>query len=41
LSHGSLLIMSGTTQRYWKHEIPKEPNIKEGRINLTFRKFYT
>jgi alkylated DNA repair dioxygenase AlkB len=41
LSHGSLLIMSGTTQRYWKHAIPKAYGLKEGRINLTFRKFYT
>lgn len=40
LSHGSLLIMSGTTQRHWKHAIPKAYGLKEGRINLTFRKFY-
>ena len=40
LSHGSLLIMSGTTQRYWKHTIPKAYGLKEGRINLTFRKFF-
>lgn len=39
LSHGSLLVMSGTTQHYWKHEVPKERGISEGRINLTFRKF--
>ena len=29
--------MQGNTQRYWKHEIPKEKNIKNGRISLTFR----
>ena len=23
LGHGSLLVMSGTTQRFWKHEVPK------------------
>src|SRR5271166_653452 len=37
LAHGSLLVMSGTTQRYWKHTIPKAYGLKEGRINLTFR----
>jgi alkylated DNA repair dioxygenase AlkB len=37
LNHNSLLIMSGTFQHNWKHSIPKEPNIKEPRINLTFR----
>ncbi len=36
LEHGSLLIMQGTTQRYWKHHIPKRAQA-EGRINLTFR----
>lgn len=25
------------TQKYWKHEVPKEKNIISGRINLTFR----
>jgi len=37
LQNGSLLIMQGDTQKYWKHEIPKEPKVKEGRISLTFR----
>ncbi|TDL17623.1 hypothetical protein BD410DRAFT_541325 [Rickenella mellea] len=37
LGNGSLLIMKGATQDLWKHEIPKEPKIKEGRISLTFR----
>ncbi len=40
LTHGSLLIMSGTTQAHWKHQIPKEPELTEGRINLTFRTIY-
>lgn len=40
LTHGSLLVMSGTTQRYWKHTIPKAYGLKEGRINLTFRTIY-
>ncbi|KAF8955699.1 hypothetical protein BDZ97DRAFT_1856324 [Flammula alnicola] len=37
LDSGSLVVMQGETQRYWKHEIPKEPRVKEGRISLTFR----
>jgi alkylated DNA repair dioxygenase AlkB len=37
LENGSLIIMKGTTQQYWKHSIPKEKLIKEGRISLTFR----
>lgn len=37
LEPGSLVIMRGTTQHYWLHQIPKtKKNIKE-RINLTFR----
>jgi alkylated DNA repair dioxygenase AlkB len=35
---GTLIIMAGTMQRFWKHEVPKtEENVGE-RINLTFRK---
>ncbi|CAA7265714.1 unnamed protein product [Cyclocybe aegerita] len=37
LAPGSLVVMQGETQKYWKHEIPKEPKVKEGRISLTFR----
>ncbi|MGB8771167.1 MAG: alpha-ketoglutarate-dependent dioxygenase AlkB [Candidatus Korobacteraceae bacterium] len=37
LPHGSLLIMAGTTQKNFKHEVPKEPAIALPRINLTFR----
>lgn len=40
LQPGSLLIMRGTTQHFWKHEVPKEPKITEPRINLTFRYIY-
>jgi len=36
LTSGSLLVMSGTTQQYWQHHIPKRAKA-EGRINLTFR----
>jgi alkylated DNA repair dioxygenase AlkB len=37
LEHGSLLIMKGSTQHFWKHQIPKT-NVAIGpRINGTFR----
>ncbi|WP_144893121.1 alpha-ketoglutarate-dependent dioxygenase AlkB family protein [Flavobacterium tiangeerense] len=37
LEHGSLLIMKGSTQHFWKHQIPKTAKPVEPRINLTFR----
>ena len=37
LEHGSLLIMKGTTQHFWKHQIPKTMKPIEERINLSFR----
>ena len=37
LHHGDLLIMSGTLQHNWKHEIPKQRKITEARLNITFR----
>ena len=37
LEHGSLLVMKGTTQHYWKHQIPKTAKPIASRINLTFR----
>ena len=37
LEHGSLLLMKGTTQHFWKHQIPKTAKPVEPRINLTFR----
>lgn len=37
LEHGSLLIMKGTTQHFWKHQIPKTTAAVGPRINLTFR----
>jgi alkylated DNA repair dioxygenase AlkB len=37
LEHGSLLLMKGTTQHFWKHQIPKTNKPIGGRINLTFR----
>ena len=38
LTTGSLLIMKGTTQQYWQHQIPKTRKEVAPRINLTFRK---
>jgi alkylated DNA repair dioxygenase AlkB len=37
LAHGSLLVMRGTTQRHWKHSLPKSARCKRARVNLTFR----
>ncbi len=37
LNHGSLLIMRGRTQLEWAHRVPKEPEARGERINLTFR----
>jgi alkylated DNA repair dioxygenase AlkB len=37
LEHGSLLLMKGTTQHFWKHQIPKTTKPVGPRINLTFR----
>lgn len=38
MTHGSLLLMRGTTQRFYRHAVPKEPRLHEPRINLTFRR---
>lgn len=38
LPHGSLLVMAGQTQKNFKHEVPKEPDVIQPRINLTFRR---
>lgn len=37
LTHGSLLLMTGTMQQHWKHQIPKMARVTDARINLTFR----
>ena len=37
LTHGSLLIMKGSTQHLWQHQIPKTAKSLQERINLTFR----
>jgi alkylated DNA repair dioxygenase AlkB len=37
LENGSLLIMEGDTQRFWKHQVPKSKRATGPRVNLTFR----
>ncbi|MEZ2238436.1 alpha-ketoglutarate-dependent dioxygenase AlkB [Microcoleus sp.] len=37
LPKGSLLLMKGETQHFWKHQIAKTAKSVEPRINLTFR----
>jgi len=37
LSHGSLLIMKGNTQKFWLHQLPKTKRKINSRINLTYR----
>lgn len=37
LHHGSLLLMGGSTQHNWKHQIAKTSKLVGPRINLTFR----
>ena len=37
LAPGSLLIMAGETQHFWKHQLPKTKKQVTPRINLTFR----
>jgi alkylated DNA repair dioxygenase AlkB len=38
VGNGTLIIMAGTMQQFWKHEIPKTKEEVGERINLTFRK---
>lgn len=38
LEPGSLLVMSGATQRETVHGVPKEPLVAAPRLNLTFRR---
>jgi alkylated DNA repair dioxygenase AlkB len=37
VSNGTLIIMAGTMQQFWKHEVPKTKQNVGERINLTFR----
>jgi alkylated DNA repair dioxygenase AlkB len=36
-SHGTLIIMAGTMQQHYQHEVPKTKKIVGERVNLTFR----
>lgn len=38
LESGSLLLMRGSTQHHWEHQLPKTKQASGIRINLTFRK---
>ena len=38
LNSGMLIVMSGSIQEYWLHQVPQQKTIKEQRINLTFRR---
>ncbi len=38
VGHGTLIIMAGTLQQFWKHDVPKTKEDVGERINLTFRK---
>jgi alkylated DNA repair dioxygenase AlkB len=37
LPHGSCLVMAGSTQHHWLHQVPKTARAVGPRINLTFR----
>lgn len=37
LHHGSFLLMAGTTNTFWEHQVPKTARPVLPRINLTFR----
>jgi alkylated DNA repair dioxygenase AlkB len=38
LAPGSLLLMSGATQRNYRHDLPKAASVTSPRLNLTFRR---
>ena len=37
LEHGSLLLMQGSIQQHWLHQLPPMAKVEAPRINLTFR----
>lgn len=37
LTHGTLLLMTGSTQHAWAHQVPREKRVTEPRISITFR----
>jgi alkylated DNA repair dioxygenase AlkB len=40
LPSGSLLLMSGTTQQHYRHDLPRSARVSQARINLTFRRIF-
>lgn len=38
LANGDLLLMAGVLQHHWRHALPKTRQVKQERINLTFRR---
>jgi len=38
VGNGALIVMAGTMQQFWKHEVPKTQADVGERINLTFRR---
>ena len=40
LHHGDLLIMKGSLQHHWLHQVPKSKTPCKPRINLTFRRIF-
>ncbi|MCC6508986.1 MAG: alpha-ketoglutarate-dependent dioxygenase AlkB [Pirellulaceae bacterium] len=39
-ANGTLIIMAGTMQQHWQHEVPKTKRVVGERINLTFRQIH-
>ena len=37
LRHGSLLVMGGSLQHSFRHSVPQQVDVKDERLNLTFR----
>lgn len=37
VGHGTLIIMAGTMQQHYQHEVPKTKKLVAERVNLTFR----
>ncbi|MFT5358587.1 MAG: alkylated DNA repair dioxygenase AlkB, partial [Polyangiales bacterium] len=37
LTHGSMLVLGGDTQRQWEHCVPKTRKPVSPRVNVTFR----
>lgn len=37
LGHGDVLVMAGSVQREWEHQVPKTSRRVNARVNLTFR----